>query len=160
MITTDPALFFLSKALNAKKKGVSAACRPKKLKPGKHVFKGKLDYEITATVGEDTKADRSFGVPTDDILDLAAHLCGAMRPHLVKAAAVVTEVTRAKLEDRPVKATTFVSEGESVRIPVKEVRRLAKTLAESERGTLSQAIKLERPYAGPVKIVEADVKIA
>ena len=76
-----PDLLFLSKALATKKKGKSAINRDQfTLEPGQHHLRGTVKYDITADVGEDTNADRSFGVPTDDIMDLAAHLCGALRP--------------------------------------------------------------------------------
>jgi hypothetical protein len=156
MRNTD--LLFVSKALSAKTKGKTLADRPKGLKPGTHRMQGTISYDITAEVGEDTEADRAFGVPSDDILDLAAHLCGALRPHLHKAAAVATELTRAKLEDRPVEGTSYQVEGETVHITRGEVRRLATTLAAGDRGSLSGSIKVKRPYVGQIRIKEATVE--
>lgn len=155
-------LLFLSKALTAKKKGKSAVDRDKfALTPGKHRLRGTVEYDITAEVGEDTEADRSFGVPTDDILDLAAHLCGAVRPHLYKSSAVVTEITRAKLEDRAVRGTSYVFDEKVVKVPRAEVRRLAVALAEKDNKlNLSKAVKVPRPYAGQIRIVDADVAVA
>jgi hypothetical protein len=156
MSNTD--LLFVSKALSAKKQGKTLADRPKGLKPGTHRLRGTINYDITAEVGEDTEADRAFGVPSDDILDLAAHLCGALRPHLHKAAAVATELTRAKLEDRAVRGTSFQVEGETVCVTCAEVRRLATTLAGGTRGSLSGSIKVKRPYVGQIRIKEANVE--
>ena len=110
-------------------------------------------------VGEDSEADRSYGVPSDDILDLAAHLCGALRPHLYKAAAVATELTRAKLEDRGVRGVEYQHEGETVKVPRAEVRRLATTLAAGTREGLASAVKVKRPYVGQINIVDAEVEI-
>ena len=153
-------LLFLSKALAAKKKGKSAIDRDQfTLKPGQHRLRGTVKYDITADVGEDTHADRSFGVPTDDIMDLAAHLCGALRAHLYKASAVATELTRAKLEDRAVRGTSFALDGKVKRVSRAEVRRLAVTLAEKPGLDLSKTVKVSRPYAGPIRIVDADVEV-
>jgi len=155
-------LLFLSKALTAKKKGKSPVDRDQfTLTPGQHRLRGTVKYDITADVGEDTEADRSFGVPTDDILDLAAHLCGALRPHLYKSSAVVTEITRAKLEDRAVRGTSYVLDGKAKRVSRAEVRRLAVALAEKDsKLELSKSIKVSRPYAGQIRIVDADVSVA
>jgi hypothetical protein len=153
---------FLSKVLNAKRDGKTMADRPKSLRKGKHRLKGTVKYDITADVGEDSEALRAYGVPADDILDLAGHLCGALRPYLVKAAAVATELTRARLEDRPVKGAVYTVDGELQRVPREEVRKLAKSLAEKPdiRQGLSKSVKIKRPYAGQVKIVEAEVEIS
>ncbi len=152
-------LLFLSKALTAKRSGKTLADRPKTLKPGEHKLKGTISYDITAMVGEDSEADRSYGVPSDDILDLAAHLCGALRPHLYKAAAVATELTRARLEDRGVRGTEYQHEGETVKVPRAEVRSLAATLAVGTREGLASAVKVKRPYVGQINIVDAEVEI-
>lgn len=153
---------FLSKVLLAKRLGKTMADRPKNLRKGKHRLTGTVKYDITAEVGEDCEANRSYGVPTDDILDLAGHLCGALRPHLVKAAAVATELTRAKLEDRDVKGAVYTVDGELKRVPREEVRELAKKLAEMPeiKMGLSKSVKVKRPCDGAVKIVEAEVEIS
>ena len=156
---SSSTLLFLSKALTAKRSGKTLADRPKRLRPGKHRLKGTVAYDITAVVGEDSEADRSYGVPSDDILDLAAHLCGALRPHLYKAAAVATELTRAKLEDRGVRGTEYQHEGETVCIPRAEVRHLATTLAAGAREGLAGSVKVKRPYVGQINIVDAEVEI-
>lgn len=144
-------LLFLAKALTSKKSGVS---RGGPLTPGRHTVRGTLNYDITVEVGEDTVADRSYGVPCDDILNLASHLCGALRPHLHKAAAVVTELTRAKLEGRTPSATSYEYAGQTYAVPAEEVEALEDVLTEPSEG-LAAAIKVPRPYAGPVRIVEA-----
>jgi len=153
-------LLFLSKALTAKRSGKTLADRPKRLKPGEHKLKGTISFDITATVGEDSEADRSYGVPSDDILDLAAHLCGALRPHLYKAAAVATELTRARLEDRGVRGTEYQHGDETVKVPRAEVRHLATALAAGSREELAGAVKVKRPYVGQINIVEAAVNYA
>lgn len=152
---------FVSKVLNAKRKGKTMADRPKNLRKGKHRLTGTIKYDITADVGPDCEANRSYGVPADDILDLAGHLCGALKPHLVKAAAVATEVTRARIEDRAVKGAVYTVDGELRRVPREEVRELAKKLADMPdiRQGLSKSVKVKRPCDGAVKIVEAEVEI-
>lgn len=159
MIKSDPSLLFLSKAISSKSDGMSAIDRKQfDLPPGEHHLKGVVSYDIVATVGEDTTANRSYGVPADSILDLASQLCGALRPHLHKAAAVVTELTRAKLEGRPIRSADYEYGGETHTIGVRAMRGMAAKLADREgRQNLSGSVKVKRPYAGAIKIVEAEV---
>lgn len=106
------AFLILSKVFGAKRGGVSLDDRMQyalqgELAPGEHRIAGSLDFDVGFTVGENTQANRPYGVPVDSILLLAFLYAGALRPAFLRAALIVREIRTAELEERPVQAIDF-----------------------------------------------------
>lgn len=174
----------LDKAVNTKRNKVALADRDQyeaELTPGEHRIKGSLDVDVTFTVGEASMAARSYGVPLDSIILLSFLYAGALREHLFRAALVVREIRTAEMEERRVRAVNYRytdTDGtkrvhlkatqvaaEAVRLGLKligewpavanpEQAESQAALAEQLQ-TLLASIKVNRPYDGPVNIVEA-----
>lgn len=125
---------------------------------------GLITFEADYSVGEDTEALRSYGVPTDSVIELGMYLCGALRSHLVKAAHVVRELRTAELEERDLQGITYEYDSKSVALEVEEVKELAVALAtrlaeKQDVLGLSEKIKVMRPYRGPVNIQSAAIQV-
>lgn len=162
-----PVLAILAKVLGSKRGGEALGSDRSRalMKPGdEQHLAGLITFEADYSVGEDSTTMRSYGVPIDSIIELGMYLCGAMRPFLMKAAFVVREVRTAELEERDLQAVTYEYDDKPVTIPVEEVKELAVALAEklAEKQDvlgLSEKIKVERPYQGPVNIQSASIEV-
>jgi hypothetical protein len=182
----DPHVLFLvlDKLVNTKRNKVALADRDQynaELTPGEHRIRGTLDVDVAFTVGENSTAARSYGVPLDSIILLSFLYAGALREHLFRAALVVREIRTAEMEERRVKAVNYrytdTNGDKRIRIPATQVAAEAARLglkligqwpqaanpAQEEAQaalaeqlqTLLASIKVNRPYDGPVNIVDA-----
>ena len=177
--------FVLGKALSTDRQKNSLGDREQyaaELTPGEHRIRGTLDVDVLFNVGENTTAARSYGVPLDSIILLSFLYAGALREYLFRAALVVREIRTAEMEERRVKAVNYRytdTDGTEKRVRIKakdvaaeavrlglkligqwpqvanpEQEEAQAALAEQLR-TLLASIKVMRPYAGPVNIVDA-----
>lgn len=99
----NPVFVVLAKVLDATRNKQKLSDRDRykgdpSLEPGQHRARGKLDFDVTYTVGEDAEAMRSYGTPIDSILLYAFLLSGALREHFIRAAMVLKEIRTAELE--------------------------------------------------------------
>jgi len=98
----------LAKAFVAKRGGKSLADRDNIQRTGKFVRKGTLSYELHATVNPDYEQHKFWGVGLDDLLNmLIASVPGIVEDNMREAAAVIIELKRADMEDRPVQDIAY-----------------------------------------------------
>lgn len=177
--------FLLGKLVTAQRQKTTLDDRDRykdELTPGEHRLRGSVDVDVTFTVGEDSHAMRSYGVPLDSIILLSFLYAGALREHLFRAALIVREIRTAEMEERRVKAVNYRytdTDGTTKRVRVSasrvaaEATRLglkligewpvaanpeqeeAQAALAEQLQTLLASIKVNRPYAGPVNILEA-----
>lgn len=109
-IPADLSYFLLNKVFTAQRQGVALSDRNQyanQLSVGEHTKEGTLSFKIAYTIGEDSTAMRSYGVPLDTVILLGFLYTGAFREQLRKAVEIVREIRTAELEERRVRGIRY-----------------------------------------------------